>query len=94
MKDLIDERDHIFNKVGLTQKEPIDLNDAYVALDVEIGYDNLNVLEIIEADDTKDTWLYTQPLVTPFHVKNIIEATTELQMLTITPNNFPNVTSV
>ncbi len=65
MKDLIDERDHIFNKVGLTQKEPIDLNDAYVALDVEIGYENLNVLEMIEDDDTKNTWLCT-PLVTPF----------------------------
>ncbi len=59
MKDLIDERNHIFNKVGLTQKEPIDLNDAYVALDVEIGYENLNVLEMIEDDDTKDTWLCT-----------------------------------
>lgn len=59
MKDLIDERNHIFNKVGLMQKEPIDLNDAYVALDVEIGYENLNVLEMIEDDDTKDTWLCT-----------------------------------
>jgi len=52
------------------------------------------VLKIIEANDTKDTWLYAQPLVTPFHAKNIIEATTQLKMLTITPRNFPNVTSV
>jgi hypothetical protein len=74
MKDFIDERDHIFNKVGLTCKKPIDLHDAYVALDVEIGYENLNVLEIIEPDNTKDTWLYAQLLVTPFHAKNIIEA--------------------
>lgn len=41
-----------------------------------------------------NTWLYTHPLITPFHVKNIIEATTKLSMLTITPNNFPNVISV
>jgi len=58
MRDLMDEKDHIFNHIGSTQKYPINLNGEFVVSDIDIKYKNLIVPKMIKNDDMDHTWMY------------------------------------